>query len=105
MYIDAGFPFSNVLTLFSASQIELPDVDIFWQPEYSTKIPVSFKPFTVDDELVDWLGFQTKDREIKFEILRRSLHKVFMSHEEEEAWSKLSAKSLDGYRRYAHSGI
>ncbi|KAF8799355.1 ATP-dependent DNA helicase [Phlegmacium glaucopus] len=62
-----------------SSPIELPDVDMFWEPEYSMKVP-------------------TKDREIKFEMLRRSLHKVFMSHEE-EAWSKLSTTNLDGNRR------
>ena len=35
----------TLLTLYSASPIELPDVDMFWQPEYSTKVPVSFVCF------------------------------------------------------------
>ena len=87
--------------LCSVSQvIDLPDVDIRWQPIYSTKVPVSFQAVDFWKRiLLIALIFQTKDRELEFEALRRSLHKVFMLSGE-EGWSKLSGRGLDAYKRY-----
>ena len=45
-----------------------------------------------------------EDREPEFEVSRRSLHKVFMLRGD-EAWSKLSVRSLDVYKRCSHSNI
>lgn len=43
--VSMGDSFDLCLLLYSASPIiDLPEVGIFWQPEYSTKVPVSLEP-------------------------------------------------------------
>ncbi|KAF8155773.1 P-loop containing nucleoside triphosphate hydrolase protein [Crassisporium funariophilum] len=60
-----------------SSPVDLPDVDMIWRPDHSTKVP-------------------EKNREDKFDVLRRSLYKVCMSTSIQGAvWSKLSTLDFD----------
>jgi hypothetical protein len=77
--------------------IDLPQLDIAWEPEQSAKAMVC--SFFVNREDID-SSRKLSDRQKVLTSIRSVLHRVLiLSHQKEEIWNKIHGQHITDWRR------